>query len=136
MSIAKGVIIHLIFGYIKKILLFERRYFPEPYTLFKNEIKIEVDLSSYATKSDIKNGTGVASSKFVKKPDLASLKLDIHQLDIEEVETLQVDLSKLGNVVKNEGVKKTVNDELVKKLNAIDTSGLVKKTGVLYLCSW
>ena len=38
-----------------------------------------------------------------------------------------VDLNKLSYVVKNDVVKKDVYDELVKKVNAIDTSGLVKK---------
>ena len=36
-------------------------------------------------------------------------------------------LSKLSDAVKNEVVKKDVRDKLVKKVNTIDTSGLVKK---------
>ena len=46
------------------------------------------------------------------------------------METTPVDLSKLSDVVKNEVVEKTVYNELVKKVNAIqttDTSNLVKK---------
>ena len=42
-----------------------------------------------------------------------------------------IDLSKLSNEVKNDVLKKPENDELVKKVNAIqttDTSNLVKKT--------
>ena len=39
-----------------------------------------------------------------------------------------VDLSKLGDVVKNDGVKKTVYDKLVAKVNSIDTSAFVLKT--------
>ena len=39
-----------------------------------------------------------------------------------------VDLSKLNDVVKNEVVKKTVNDKLVAKVNNIDTSAFVLKT--------
>ena len=42
-------------------------------------------------------------------------------LDINKLGTLPVDLSKLSNIVKNEVVKKTVYDELVKKVNALQT---------------
>ena len=46
------------------------------------------------------------------------------------MKTVPVDVSKLINIVKNEVVKKTVLDKLVKKVNAltnINTSDLVKK---------
>ena len=38
-------------------------YFPEP-APSKNEIKIDLDLFYYATKSEIKSATGVNTSKF------------------------------------------------------------------------
>ena len=41
---------------------------------------------------------------------------------------VSADVSKLGDVVKNDAVKKTLNDELVEKVNKIDTSGFVLKT--------
>ena len=108
-------------------------YFPEPYTRNKNKIEVELDLSNYATKSDLKNAAGVVTLKFANKANLASLKSKIRKLDLDELETTPVDSSKLSDVVKNEVVKKAVDDELVKKLNAIqnnDTSGLVKKLTV------
>ena len=37
-------------------------------------MKVELDLSNYATKTDLKNVTGVDTSKFAKKIDLANLK--------------------------------------------------------------
>ena len=49
---------------------------------------------------------------------------------IGKLETNPVDLSKLSDVVKNEVVKKSEYNELIKKVNAIqttDTSNLVKK---------
>ena len=54
-----------------------------------------------------------------------------NKLDIAKLETTPVDLSKLSNLVKNDVVKKTEYDELVKKVNTIQTTGtsdLVKKT--------
>ena len=39
-------------------------------------LRIELDLSNYATKAD-KKGTGIDISKFSKKADLAHLKSDV-----------------------------------------------------------
>ena len=64
-------------------------------------VKIELDLSYYARKSDLKNTTGVDRSKFSKKVDLASLKVRIGKLDIDKLETTQFDCNKLSDVVKN-----------------------------------
>ena len=41
-------------------------YFPEPKYSDGRE-KIELDLSNYATKTELKNATGVDTSKFSKK---------------------------------------------------------------------
>ena len=46
---------------------------------------------------------------------MASLKSDVHILDIVKLKTTPIDLCKVSNVVKNYVVKKTVYDELVKK---------------------
>ena len=37
-------------------------------------MKVELDLSNYTTKADLKNATGVNTSKFAKKIDSADLK--------------------------------------------------------------
>ena len=39
-------------------------YFPKQYTLTKNKIKVELDLSNHATKSDLKNATDIHTSDF------------------------------------------------------------------------
>ena len=57
MSNGKVTIIHLIVGLIKKSCI-KMSCFP-PYGHNKNEMKIELDLSSYATKYDLKGATGV-----------------------------------------------------------------------------
>ena len=57
MSNGKAVIIHLIVGLIKKILqkgTYESQYFPKPYEPFEGDINVKVDLSNYATKTDLK----------------------------------------------------------------------------------
>ena len=65
-----------------------------------------VNLSNYATKTDIKNVTHVGSSSFVLKANLASLKTEINKLYIDKLAPVPVDLSKLSDVVKNDVVKK------------------------------
>ena len=40
-------------------------YFPEPKSL-RGIVKVELDLSNYATKSALKNVAGVDTSKFAK----------------------------------------------------------------------
>ena len=47
---------------IKKISLYKMSYFPEPNTHSKDKIKVALDLSSYASKSDLKSATGVDAS--------------------------------------------------------------------------
>ena len=44
------------------------------------------------------------------------MKNKVDKLDIGKLETTPVDISKLTNIVKNDAVKKTEYDELVKKL--------------------
>ena len=43
------------------------QYFPKPYEPFGGDINVKVDLSNYATKSDLKNAAGVDTSNFAKK---------------------------------------------------------------------
>ena len=73
---------------MKKISLYKISHFLESYTHSKNKIKVELDLSNYATKSDLKNGTGVDTSNFAKKSDLASLKSDVDKLHIDKLKSV------------------------------------------------
>ena len=104
------------------------QYFPKPYEPFDGDINVEVDLSNYATKADIKNISHVDTSSFALKTNLASLKTEVDKLDIDKLAPVPVDLSKLSDVVKNDVVKKTEYDKLVAKIDNIDTSGFVLKT--------
>ena len=85
-------------------------------------------MSNYATKADIKNISYVDTSSFALKTNLAGLKTEVDKLDIDKLVPVPADLSKLSDVVKNDVVKKTVYDQLVAKVNNIDTSDFVLKT--------
>ena len=94
-------------------------------------MKDELGLSNYATKVDLKNATGANTSKFAEVVDLASLKSEFNKLEIPTVlnslkskadkshvnklVTVHVDISKLSDVIKNDIVKKTEYDDLVKE---------------------
>ena len=97
------------------------RYFPKPFKSFGGNI----NLSNYATKTDLKNVTHVDTSSFALKTNLASLKTKVDKLDIDKLALVPVDLSKLSDVVKNDVVKKAVYDILVAKVNNIDISDLL-----------
>ena len=99
------------------------QYFPKPDEIFGGDINVRVDLSNYATKTDIKNISHVDISRFALKSNLASSKTEVDKLDIDILVLVPVDLSKLSDVVKNDDVKKAVYDTLVAKVNSFDTSG-------------
>ena len=103
------------------------QYFP-PYRSSGRNIKVELDLSNYATKTDLKNVTHVDVSSFASKTNLASLKTEVDKLDIDKLTRFPNYLAKLSNVVKNDVVKKTEYNKLVTKVDNIDTSGFVLKT--------
>ena len=103
------------------------QYFPKPFRSFGGNINVKVDLSNYATKTDLKNVTHVDTSSFALKTNLANLKTEVDKLDIDKLVPVPVDLSKLSNVVKNV-LKKAVYDKLVAKVNNVDISDFVLKT--------
>ena len=52
------------------------QYFPRPFRSFGGNINVEVDLSNYATKTDLKNVAHVDTSNFALKTNSANLKND------------------------------------------------------------
>ena len=112
-------------------------YFPEP-KLFGGKVKVEIDLRNYATKTEVKNATGIDTSSFTKKVDSAGLKSNADNLDIDKlknvpynlsnlkskVDKLHVDkllpapadLSKVSDAVKNDVVKKDVFNVKIKNI--------------------
>ena len=65
--------------------------FPKPKPLGTN-VKIELDLSNHVTKTDLKFATGVDTSYFAKKTDLANLKSDVDKLDIDKFKNVPSNL--------------------------------------------
>ena len=121
----------------EKDIIWTSNYFPKPKSLGGN-VKLELDLTNYATKADLKDEAGVDTLDFPKETDFANLKSYLGKLDIDkskiipynlthlkrEVEKFGVDklvpapldLSKLINALKNDIVKKNVYNAKIKKI--------------------
>ena len=82
-------------------------YYP-PYRSSSSNIEVELDLSNYETKDDVKNITHVDVSSYATKTNLASLKTEVDKIDTDKLKTVPADLAKLSNVVKNDVVKKLI----------------------------
>ena len=114
------------------------KYFPEQKSS-RQRVKVELDLSNYATKADLKNATGTDdTSQFLKKVDLANLKSDgdkldidkfknvpanlsnvknkVDKLDVDKLVPVPADLRKLSDVVKNDVAKKDVQNAKIKNI--------------------
>ena len=48
------------------------------------KVKVELDLFNYATKTDLKNATGIDTLSFTWKVDVARLKSNVDKLDINK----------------------------------------------------
>ena len=97
------------------------QYFLKPYKPFGEDINVKVDLSNYTTKSDLKNATGIDTYTLALKWNLENLKAEVYKLGIDKLVPVPVDLSKLSDEVRNDVAKKTVYDNLVPKVDSIDT---------------
>ena len=123
-------------------------YYP-PYKSSSQNIKVELDLTNYATKTDLENITHVHVSSYASKNNLAALKTEVDKIDVDKLKTAPTDLAKLSNAVKNDVVKKTdyntkvtsIENQIagitkntidnladIKKIKAVDTNSFVLKT--------
>ena len=112
------MIVHLIVRLIRHYIKLSQ-YFPKPFTNFAENINVKVDLSNYATTTDV---THVNISSFALET-----KTEVDKLHIDKLVSVPADVSKLSDVVKNAILKKAVYDKLVKKVNKINTSGFALK---------
>ena len=100
------------------------------YPLYKsssNNVKVELDLTNYAAKKDLKNITHVDVSSFVSKTNLAALKTEVDKIDTDKLKTAPTDLAKLTNAIENDVVKKTDYNTKVTSIEA-QIAGLTKNT--------
>ena len=101
-------------------------YYP-PYRSSSNNVKLELDLTNYATKTDLKNITHVDVGSFASKTNLAALKTEVDKIDTDELKTTPADLAKLTNAIENDVVKKTDYNAKVTSIEA-EITGLTKNT--------
>ena len=80
----RAMIVLLTVGLIKENIVYMSEYFPGPKSL-GGKVKVELDLSNYATKTYLKNATGTDTSSFAKKVDLANLRSNVDKLDIDQL---------------------------------------------------
>ena len=99
------------------------QYFPL-YGSSRKNIKVELDLSNYATKDDVKNITHVDVSSYASKTNLAALKTEVDKIDIDKLKTVPTD--PLSNVVKNDVIKKTDYNTKVTKYRKLNKLVLLK----------
>ena len=101
-------------------------YYP-PYKSSSNNVKVELDLTNYATKTDLKNITHVDVSSFASKTNLAALKIELDKIDTDKLKTAPTDLAKLTTAIENDVVEKT---DYNTKLTSIEAqiAGLTKNT--------
>ena len=92
-------------------------YYP-PYKSSSNNVKVELDLTNYATKTDLKNITHVDVSSFASKTNLAALKTEVNNIDTDKLKTAPTDLAKLTNAIENGLVKKTDYNTKVTSIEA------------------
>ena len=109
---------------IVKRVYYKMSYYP-PYKSSSNNVKVELDLTNYATKTDLKNITHVDVSSFASKTNLAALKTEVDQIDTDKLKTAPTDLAKLTNAIENDVVKKTDYTTKVTSIEA-QIAGLTK----------
>ena len=102
------------------------QYYP-PYRNSSNNIKLNLDLVNYATKTDLKNITHVDVSSFASKTNLAALKTEVDKTDTDKLKTTPADLAQLTNGIENDVVKKTDYNTKVTRIEA-QIAGLTKNT--------
>ena len=109
-----------------KRVYYKMSYYP-PYKSSSNNVKVELDLTNYARKTDLKNITHVDVSSYASKTNLAALKNEVDKIDVDKLKIIPTDLAKLSNVVKNDVVKKTDYNTKMTSIEA-QIAGLTKNT--------
>ena len=101
-------------------------YYP-PYKSSSNNVKVELHLTNYATKTNLKNITHVDVSSFASQTNLAALKTEIDKIDTDKLKTAPTDLAKLTNAIENDVVQKTDYSTKITSIEA-QIAGLTENT--------
>ena len=72
------------------------KYFPNPNSVGAN-VKVELNVSNYATKTDLKNAK-----------NLSNVKIKVDELDFDKLVPVPDDLNKVSDPVKNNVIKKDI----------------------------
>ena len=104
-----------------KRVYYKMSYYP-PYKSSSNNVKVELDLTNYATKMDLKNITHVDGSSFASKTNLA--------IENDVVKKTEYNTKVTSIEAQIAGLTKNTVDNLadITKLKAIDTNSFVLKT--------
>ena len=100
-------------------------------------VKAEFDLSNYATKADLKNATGVDSSKFAIKVDLASLKSNFKIKNIEDKmpDSTNLDTNTILNGKRNDVKNEIPSINTLDKFNKLTLEKFTARLGQSSLAS-
>ena len=112
---------------MKKITSYKmisNQYFPPYAEPHSENIRVELDLTNYATKTDLNSITHVDTSSFALKTNLPVLKTEVNKLDIDKLTSVSSDLSKLSKEVQEDFTTKT------------DFNNLKTKVDVIHLCQY
>ena len=117
-------------------------YYPEFDSHIRDKVKLELDLSNYATKKALKHATGVDTSNLATKIDFIALKAEVDKVDVNKLlnvptslnnlkskvndqvvgnlKTALIDLKKLSDIVSKEVVKNAEFNTLNTKVNNLE----------------
>ena len=70
---------------------------------------------------------GVDRSNLATKSGLSDLKTEVDKIDIDKIQTVPANLSKLGNLIHDDVVKKLMYNKFVTKVKVRDTCELILK---------
>ena len=118
------------------------RYYSEFDSHIRDKVKLELDLSNYATKKTLKHATGVDTSNLATKIDFIALKAEVDKVDVNKLlnvptslnnlkskvndqvvgnlKTALIDLKKLSDIVSKEVVKNAEFNTLNTKVNNLE----------------
>ena len=60
-------------------------YYPEPDIYIRDEVKVVLDLSNYATEKELGHGTGADTSDLAAKNDFIAFKAEVDKVDVNKL---------------------------------------------------